>query len=101
MAECGLTVQQKEGIHDGFQGIVDFVGNGGGEPSRRSQLFSLNERGLHLPLLRDVTKNKYDTDQLAAGIPDRRCAVVDANLAAIASTQYGVVCQPNHDSSCG
>ncbi len=56
----------------------------------------LLQRQLFLPALGHVVENHHRTDHLARGILDRRGAVFDRNLPAVAPHQNGVILQALH-----
>src|ERR1035441_6419181 len=53
-AQSGIAIQQEQQVHDRFQRVVDFVGDGGRESSRRGKFLGVAQGGLHRALFGNV-----------------------------------------------
>ena len=75
LVEGGVIAQQVEGVGDGFQGIVDFVGDDAGDAAHGGELFGLAQGLLGLKLRGDVALDFEDgvafaIEDLAGGNDD-------------------------------
>ena len=77
MSDGGDEVEQ---VGDGFEGIVDLVGDGASEATDGGELLALDEGGLGLLLVRDLQDDGGDGLDVAFGVVDGRVADVPAAM---------------------
>ena len=58
-------------VHDGFEGVVDLVGDRRGKPADGGELFTLNERGFRLFQFDNFASFGDEKDYIAIRITDR------------------------------
>ena len=78
-------------IADGFERVIDLVGDGGSEAGGGGKLFGLAEDLLGLALGGGVAKDQDDADDFAAAVADGGGAVFDGDVGAVGVLEYGVV----------
>ena len=80
--------------------IGDANADGGLGEHRAQSLFAGSQRALRFAGARDVMEDHDGAGDLAVGVADRRGAVLDRALRAVASDQRGVIREPN-DAAAG
>jgi hypothetical protein len=78
-------------VGEAFEGIVDFVGDGGGHASGGGEFFRTHEGSFGEAALGDVAEDEDDADHVAFAVADGSAAVVDADLLAVFGDEEGVV----------
>ncbi len=96
----GIGLGDEHEIEDGFERVVDFVRDGGGEARGGGQLFGLAKDLLRLALVGGVTEDEDDAEELVAVVANGSGAVFDGNQAPIDVFEYGVVGHGD-DLACG
>ena len=88
--DVGLLLGQINEIGYGFEGIIDFVSDGGGEASEGGQPFAGVEDGFDFLLLSDVAKNFGGADDVALSVLYGRNGERNIEALAIFFEAYGL-----------
>ena len=87
----GFMLQEVEEVGNGVEGVVDLVGDGGGEASGDGELLVGQQGGAGFDFEGDVAEDHDDAGDLAGRVADGGSAVVDGEFGAVLAHQGGVV----------
>ena len=85
------SLHEVEEVGDGVEGVVDFVGDGGGEAAGDGEFFGGEQSVLGLAFAGDVAEDHDDAGECAGAVADGSAAVVDVDFGAVAADEDGVV----------
>ena len=87
----GLVLEEVEEVGNGVEGVVDLVGDGGGEASGDGELLVGEQGSAGFEFEGYVAEDHDDAGDLARRIADGRTAVVDGDFCAVLAQQDGVL----------
>ncbi len=88
--------EQEVQVRDRIERVMDLMGNGGGQPSGDSELFTRDQCGFRAPRVGHIAKDEHDAGHFAVLAANRSSAVIDYIFLALPGNEDSVIGQADN-----